>query len=135
MLDELKLSRRRLVAGLGWAERLIAAGLMASPGMAAINAAKADGSWTRIDEVEALRIPEDLTAALRGCSEAKAHFDNFPRSSKRPILVWIATSKRPQTRARRIAEAAGLPNEMSARIIRPERRDSRGVGPPLDLLG
>src|SRR3954447_26856627 len=45
-------------------ERLIAAGLMAPAGLALIEAAKADGSWTLLDPVEDLIVPDDLAAAF-----------------------------------------------------------------------
>ena len=55
----------------GWAatnkarlERLIAAGRMSPAGLAAIERAKANGSWTLLDSVERLEVPPDLAAAL-----------------------------------------------------------------------
>src|SRR5215203_2374721 len=45
-------------------ERLIAQNLMTAPGLAAIEAAKANGSWTSIDHVEAGEVPEDLQKAI-----------------------------------------------------------------------
>ena len=45
-------------------ERLIAAGRMAPAGLAAIERAKANGSWEILDSVERLEVPEDLAAAL-----------------------------------------------------------------------
>lgn len=47
-------------------ERLLAAGLMAPAGLAAIERAKADGSWTRLDGASALTEPPELLAALTG---------------------------------------------------------------------
>jgi len=52
-------------------ERLTAAGLLAPAGSAAVERAKADGTWTALDAVEALTEPEDLRAALDGDSEAR----------------------------------------------------------------
>lgn len=90
------------------AERLIAAGLMAPAGLARIEQAKRDGSWSRLDAVEALEMPEDLTAALAGVPEAAARFAAFPRSSKRLILEWIAQARKPETRRNRVEETARL---------------------------
>lgn len=100
-------------AGSGWAatnkariERLVAAGLMTAAGLAKIDAAKRDGSWTRIDGAIALVVPDDLADALARNHGAAAHFDAFPPSARRALLEWIATAKRPETRARRIQETA-----------------------------
>lgn len=100
-------------AGSGWSvpnqrrvNRLILAGLMAKPGLAKVLAAKADGSWSKLETVEALAVPEDLARALAGA--AARNFDAFPRSAKRGILEWILQAKRPETRAKRIAETARL---------------------------
>ncbi|MBF2028579.1 MAG: YdeI/OmpD-associated family protein [Oscillatoriales cyanobacterium C42_A2020_001] len=89
-------------------ERLIAAGLMMPAGLAKVQAAKQDGSWNALDAIEALEIPSDLAAALAIYPEAAQNFGAFPRSAKRGILEWIASAKRPETRAKRIAETAQL---------------------------
>lgn len=91
--------------------RLIAAGLMAPAGLAKIEAAQQDGSWTALDAVEALEIPPDLDVALAAYPDAHAHFDAFPRSAKRGILEWIVNAKTPATRAKRIEETAQLAQE------------------------
>ena len=88
--------------------RLLAAGLLAPAGLAKIDAAKKDGSWSALDAVEALEIPPDLGAALAASPAAQQHWDAFPRSVKRNILAWIATARRPETRAKRVADTARL---------------------------
>jgi uncharacterized protein YdeI (YjbR/CyaY-like superfamily) len=102
-------------SGTGWSRpnklrvaRLIAAGAMLPAGLAKVEAAKRDGSWTKLDAVEALEIPPDLAAALKAHPPAAAHFEAFPRSVKRGILEWILQAKRAETRARRIDETATL---------------------------
>lgn len=104
--------RRR---GTGWSrpnkervERMIAAGLMTPAGYAKIAAAQQDGSWTALDEVEALTIPPDLEAALAAYPSARSYFDAFPRSVKRGILEWISTARTAENRAKRVAETAQL---------------------------
>jgi uncharacterized protein YdeI (YjbR/CyaY-like superfamily) len=89
-------------------ERMIAAGMMHPAGQAKIDAAKADGSWERLDAVENLEIPADLAEALARYPAAAAHFAAFPRSAKRGILEWIVNAKTPATRAKRIEETARL---------------------------
>lgn len=84
--------------------RLSAEGRMAPAGLARIEAAKADGSWAALDDVETLVPPADLAAALAADPAAAACFAAFPPSSRRGILEWIAAARRPKTRAARIAE-------------------------------
>lgn len=52
-----------------------------------------------------LAVPEDLAAALGGNAAAKATFDNFPPSCRRDYIEWVVEAKRPETRARRVAQA------------------------------
>jgi len=89
-------------------ERLVAQGLMAEAGLAAIEAAKADGSWTFLDSIEALLIPEDLAAALAANPVAQRRFEAFNDSTKKMILYHIKNTKRPATRAKRIEETVRL---------------------------
>ena len=84
-------------------ERVVAAGLMTEAGMSKIRAAKQDGSWALLDEIDALIVPDDLAAALDDAGATEA-FDSFTPSQKKPLLYWISSAKRPATRAKRIAE-------------------------------
>lgn len=95
-------------------EALTAAGRMQPAGLAAVQRAQADGSWTALDQVETLAVPADLQQALDGHEEAAANFARFPRSSRRNILEWIAAAKKPETRLARIQTTA----EMAARNLR-----------------
>lgn len=92
-------------------ERLLAQGLMMPAGLAKIEAAKQDGSWNALDAIEALEIPADLESALNEYAAAKQNFEAFPRSVKRGILEWIASAKKPETRAKRIQETARLADQ------------------------
>ncbi|MBV1694554.1 MAG: YdeI/OmpD-associated family protein [Hyphomicrobiales bacterium] len=89
-------------------EALIERGLMAPAGLAVIEAAKASGAWSSYDGVEALQMPDDLRAALKANPKAAAHFEAFPPSSKKNIFWWIESAKRPETRAKRIAETVAM---------------------------
>lgn len=89
-------------------ERLERDGLMSDAGRAAVEAAKRNGAWSLLDSVEALELPDDLAAALARNAKAKANYDAFPPSSKKIILTWLATAKRPETRTRRIEETVRL---------------------------
>ena len=90
------------------AARMIAAGQMTPAGQAAIDRAKADGTWAALDDVEDLVVPDDLAAALAAHPPARAEWDGFPPSTRRGILEWVLTAKRDDTRARRIEETARL---------------------------
>ena len=89
-------------------ERLIASGLMMPAGLAAIEEAKRRGTWSLLDAVEDLVVPDDLAAALAANPPARANWEAFSRSGRRGILEWIIPAKRPETRARRVAETAEL---------------------------
>ena len=88
--------------------RMEAAGRMTDAGRAAVDVARADGTWSMLDEVEDLAVPPDLAAALATRPCAREQFDGFPRSTRRAILEWIAQAKRPETRAARVGETARL---------------------------
>jgi uncharacterized protein YdeI (YjbR/CyaY-like superfamily) len=89
-------------------ENLVRAGLMAEAGLRKIDQARLDGSWTKLDAVEDLTIPEDLGQALARLTLAQDNFEAFPRSAKRGILEWIINAKTPATRSRRVEETARL---------------------------
>ncbi len=95
----------------GKVARLLEKGLIASAGLEAIEAAKQNGTWTALDKVEEMTIPEDLQQAFDKNKTAFTHFDKFPRSSKRNILEWIMNAKRPETRQTRIDETVKLATE------------------------
>lgn len=88
--------------------RLIQAGRMTPAGLAKIEQAKADGSWARYDGVETLSVPPDLKRALAANATARKHFGAFSPSSKKIILWWIHSAKKPETRAKRVAETVAL---------------------------
>lgn len=101
--------------GSGWSrvnkeriKRMIAADQMTAAGYRKIEAAKQDGSWSKLDAIENLEIPDDLAAAFKLHPKSAAYFDAFPRSVKRGILEWISNAKREATRAKRIEETARL---------------------------
>jgi uncharacterized protein YdeI (YjbR/CyaY-like superfamily) len=104
--------------GTGWSApnkarvaKMQAAGRMAPAGAAKVAEAMADGSWSKLDDIEALVTPPDLALALAKWPNATGYFDAFPRSVKRGILEWISTAKLADTRRKRILETARLANE------------------------
>lgn len=88
--------------------RLLAAGLMAPPGLAKVEAAKRNGSWDRLDAIDRIAagadVPPDLRRALRADEEAWRAFEKRPPSEKKMWAWWVLSAKKAETRARRIAE-------------------------------
>lgn len=84
------------------AARLIAEGRMTAAGHAAMDRAKADGSWSALDDVENLIIPADLQAAFDKAPGAQDMWEAFPRSVKRGALEILLNAKRATTRAAKI---------------------------------
>ena len=106
-------SRRKPTSG--WSKvnkekvrHLLAEGRMAPAGLAAIETAKRNGSWTMLDEVEALAIPEDLAAEFANMPGASSYFTGLSRTDKRNLLQWLVLARRPATRQSRIAEIVAL---------------------------
>ena len=89
-------------------EKLTASGQLHAVGRLKVEEARLDGSWNKLDSVEALDIPTDLQAALAAHTGSAAHFDAFPRSTKRAILEWIGNAKTEGTRSKRVTETARL---------------------------
>ena len=52
-----------------------------------------------------LPTPDDLRTALDGIPKAAAAFDAFPPSCRREYVEWVTEAKRPETRAKRVAQA------------------------------
>lgn len=89
-------------------QKLIKEGLMSKAGLECIKIAKANGSWSILDEVEELIIPKDLKFALENNLGAADFFDSLSKSIKKMMLQWIVLAKRPETRQNRIDEIARL---------------------------
>jgi len=86
------------------AEALIASGRMQAPGLAEVERAKRDGRWVRAyDSAKTSTVPDDLTAALDRNRRARAFFETLDAANRYAILYRVATAKKPETRARRIA--------------------------------
>ena len=85
--------------------KLKRAGLLQEAGIQKIEQAKKDGSWTFLDDVEALILPDDLKLAFSKNSIAYKNWQAFPNSAKRGILEWIKNAKRSETRMKRIKQA------------------------------
>jgi uncharacterized protein YdeI (YjbR/CyaY-like superfamily) len=89
-------------------DRLIEAGLMTGAGLACIETAKQNGSWTLLDEVEEMTMPRDLAEALKRQPGAEPYFLSLSRSVRKAMLQWLVLAKRPETRQNRINEISQL---------------------------
>jgi len=83
-------------------------GLMHESGLAKINAAKMDGSWNAMDEVEEGIIPLDLQKAFEKNSKAFNNYQNYTFSQRKSYLFWLNQAKRKETRQKRIKEIIRL---------------------------
>ena len=83
---------------------LIAEGRMTLAGMARIEAAKADGRWdAAYAPPSTATVPNDLREALDASPEAAPIFEALSRPSRWAVLYGLATVKKAETRARKIA--------------------------------
>jgi uncharacterized protein YdeI (YjbR/CyaY-like superfamily) len=89
-------------------ERLVKENKMTAAGLEMVALAKENGTWTALDQIEALVVPPDLKKALKTFPLALTNFEAFPKSVKRGILEWIANAKLPETRQKRIIETTTL---------------------------
>jgi len=84
-------------------QRLTEQGLMTPAGLAVVEAAKASGAWDLLDDVEHLREPDDLRAALDASPAARTAYNGFAPSTRKQLLFWAVSARRPATRAERVA--------------------------------
>ncbi len=88
--------------------KMIKAGLMTPAGQATIDLAKKTGTWTALEKVERLEIPVDLQKLFDKNKTAQKNFLAFPPFSKKMILEWIMTAKKPETRKQRVENTVEL---------------------------
>jgi uncharacterized protein YdeI (YjbR/CyaY-like superfamily) len=93
------------------AQRMIERGLMTAAGQELIDHARRIGTWEVNADADNLVIPPDLETQLAGNPVARANFLAFPASSRRLILHWVATAKKPETRRRRVDQVVLLAAE------------------------
>jgi uncharacterized protein YdeI (YjbR/CyaY-like superfamily) len=92
-----------------WVGRLVEAGRMRPAGLAAVEAAKADGRWDRAYAGPAsITVPDDLVAALDAEPAARSAFDALDGTNRYAVLWRVHTAASPQTRAKRIAALAQM---------------------------
>jgi len=94
---------------------LTAAGKMKPPGLAAVEAAKADGRWNQAyASPSTMAIPRDFAAALEANPIAKDFYATLNKTNTYAILWRITTAKKPETRKVRINKLIAQLNERKA---------------------
>jgi len=107
------------------AERLIGEGRMQAPGLAEVERAQADGRWAAAYAGPAgARVPDDLAAALAAEPKAQAMFGRLTSQNRYSILHRIEAVKRPETRARKIAEFVAM--LARGETVHPQTRKNTG---------
>ena len=82
---------------------------MQKSGVAQIDAAKADGRWAAAyAPASSANVPADLQDALNANPEAAKFFATLKGANRYAILYRIASAKRPETRARKIADYVAM---------------------------
>ncbi|NED13739.1 YdeI/OmpD-associated family protein [Streptomyces sp. SID9124] len=87
-------------------EALIAAGRMRAPGLAEVEAARADGRWEAAYPSQSLAtVPADLAAALAADEAAGRFYAGLGRSDRYLVLLRLMTAPSPEVRAARLGRA------------------------------
>jgi len=103
------------------AKRLIKAKRMKPAGMKEIERAKADGRWDNAYQSASHSEPSaDLAAALKANGAAEQAFDSLDAANRYAIIYRVQDAKRPDTRARRIAQFVDM--LVRGETIHPRRR-------------
>jgi uncharacterized protein YdeI (YjbR/CyaY-like superfamily) len=88
---------------VAWVAELLAAGRMRPAGLAAVEAAQADGRWERAYAGSAtITVPDDLAAALMAVPGAQQAFEALDATNRYAVLWRVVTAATPATRANRI---------------------------------
>jgi|SRR5579884_681157 len=88
---------------------LLAEGRMRKSGLEQVEAAQADGRWdAAYAPASSAKIPDDLYAALEANPKAAKFFATLKGANRYAILYRIASAKRAETRARKIAEYVAM---------------------------
>ena len=92
-------------------------GLIMQAGYESIETAKQNGSWTILDDVEELKIPQELEEAFESRPGSKDFFLSLSKSVRKNILQWLVLAKQQETRQRRMSEIA----ERAAQRLKPKQ--------------
>lgn len=90
------------------AERLIAEGRMRPPGLAHIEAARADGRWEKTYRVKGSAVPDDLMAAIDAEPAARAMFDALTSQNRFALIHRTNALKTEAGRRKKIADLVAM---------------------------
>jgi uncharacterized protein YdeI (YjbR/CyaY-like superfamily) len=94
------------------AEGLIASGRMKPAGLREVERAKADGRWDAAYESQrSIEVPDDLRRELDADPAAREFFEGLDSQNRYAILYRLHDAKRPETRARRLAQFVAMLKE------------------------
>lgn len=83
--------------------RLIKAGKMQAPGLAQVDAAKADGRWEKAYSVSKTEAPADLLAAIRAEPKAQATYETLSSQNRFALTFRTLGMKTEEGRKKKIA--------------------------------
>ena len=91
---------------VGKVEELTAAGRMRPPGLAEVEAAKADGRWdAAYASQKNATVPPDLAAALAASPRAAKAFEALGRTKQFTVILDLVTARKPETRSAHLRKA------------------------------
>ncbi len=89
-------------------EKLLKENLIHESGLAKIEIAKQNGSWTSLDAAHDLILPDDLKIAFEQNKIAFENYQNFSPSYRKNYLFWLYQAKREETRNNRVTQIINL---------------------------
>ena len=104
-------------------ERLIAANRMQPPGLAQIDAAKADGRWAKAYSMTKTEAPAELLAAIDTSPKARAMYEQLSAQNRFALTFRLLAVKTDEGRKKRIAGFVAMLEE--GRTIHPNGAASR----------
>ena len=87
-------------------QKMLREGRMTPAGMALVDEAKRRGTWDEAASGRPDVAPPDLEEALAADPQAAERWRKWAASHRRQYIYWVLDAKRPETRARRVAEVA-----------------------------
>lgn len=100
--------------------KLIEKDLMMPKGLEMVELARETGTWTKLEEVDEIIIPQDLKKLFNKNTLAFKNWNGFAKSSRRAILEWILNAKKDETRQKRLKETVELA-ELNIKAINPKK--------------